>query len=82
MFWMCLPGGAGEVGKRGNMMVKTMMLLGWVAVTGIVFYAMFAPGAGLLEAGPGACVGLSLLGAAAMRHAQQSEAIGEDAESR
>ena len=64
------------------MMVKTMILLGWIAVTGIVLYAMFAPGAGLLKAGPGACLGLCLLGAAAMRHAQQLEAISEDTKSR
>ena len=67
---------------KGNTMKKTMILLGWVMAAGLVLYAMFAPDAGLLDAGPGACVGLCLLGAAALRHAQQSEAVGEDVSSR
>lgn len=60
-------------------MMKTMMLLGWAAAAAGLGYMLFAPGAGLLDAGPGACVGLCLLGGAAMRHAQRNEAAGEDA---
>ena len=63
-------------------MINAMKLLGWAMGTGVVLYALFAPQGGLIEAGPGAWIGLCLLGAGAMRHVQQMQAIGEETETR
>jgi len=57
---------------RGNTMKTLGLLIGWAALAASCLYMLFAPRAGLLDAGPGVCLGLCLLGGAVARFMSES----------
>lgn len=48
----------------------------WSIISGGVLYALFAPTSGILNAGPGACLGIALLGASMCTNASDTQDNG------
>ncbi len=58
-------------------MHTALKLIGWTAATVIALIALFKPEVGLIHAGPGAALGVGLLGAAMLAHARQQAAADQ-----
>ena len=52
-------------------MIQAMKMTGWALATTVALIALFKPEIGLIHAGPGAAMGVGLLGAAMCVHAHK-----------
>lgn len=64
------------------MIQTTLKLAGWTVASGLALTAIFYPGAGLIESGPGAAAAAGLLGAAMCVHTRRRRIDRDDRDER